>query len=173
MRVLTLLAFIIFSFTTGCNLVENDDESIEQKFLFEIQYSNWAWGFSHQGTYIDNNGNVFSFKFDSSDNFTSHEKAIYSEQELKNKFNFNKELIKKFDLNVVSEKRKLINSAIDGAYSDTLNTGADMGQTTYSCFILKDDWYHKKILRCEGDWTYNIETLESDSLVQWLKLINN
>jgi len=169
----TLLILLIFFLISGCGLFESEDKSITQEFLFEIQYVNFAWGFSHSGTYIDNKGNVYNFKFDSSKQFISHKKEWYTESELKGKYSINKKFVKRIDIDTIERKKELIKSAIQGSYSDTLDTGADMGKLTYSCYMIENNMYRKIILKAEGDMTYQIKTPGADSLIIWLKTINS
>ena len=73
-----------------CNSCILDSEKVQnsQIYLFEIEYVNHAWGYVHNGLYIDNKGNVFSYKYDFQDDpWKPKSYDYYSVRELIEKYN--------------------------------------------------------------------------------------
>ena len=167
MKCKILISVVICFFIIGCNLFESEEDY--QEFIFEIQYTNWAWGFDHSGTYIDYKGNIYSYEYDTTETYISVEKSIYTREELKTRYKSNKKFIDQISKDVLEQKKELISPAIQDQYSDTLNTGIDMGQLSYICYTYEYNLYHKIVLRSEGDFTYQILSAEADSLINWLK----
>jgi len=161
-----------------CNSCILDRENIQnsQIYLFEIEYVNHAWGYVHNGSYIDNKGNVFSYKYGFQDDpWQPKSYDYFSARELIEKYNHQRTSCDELDQSIIKERQKLISLAIEGSYSDTTNVGADMGSLSYICYIYDsdNDLYYPIILEIKGDWEYKNESEAAGTLVEWLKTICN
>ncbi len=157
----------------SCSLLENEEEKPAQKYLFEVQYINASWAFIHAGLFIDYRGEVHAFRFDSAAQFLEYEKDSYAEAELKEKYAFNPYLLGKVRRDSLADYRALMPLVTTARYTDTLRVGADMGQKMYNCFVYDNGTYKKILLKTEGDWAYQLDVAESDSLVKWLDVVWN
>lgn len=172
-KFLCMICFLIS--ITSCNIIDNDSVENNQNILFEVQYINFAWGYQHSGFYINKKGEVFNYKYDN--NFVvwkPNKDNYYTEEELLNKYKPNNTLVGTIDKYTVSNKNKLIIQAMQSNYSDTTQIGADQGTTSYICYFYNSikNKYLEIVLEQDGDWNYKKESLESDSLVKWLKDIS-
>ncbi|MDD5773146.1 MAG: hypothetical protein PHX78_06735 [bacterium] len=175
---LILLVIIIFGF--GCNMpwdnsvsaIESND--LKQKFLFELEHINFAWGYNHYGFYIDNEGSIYSYQYSKNDKkFDFNENKFYTEEELSEKYSHLKKLIKVIDIKILNEKSKLIESASKGNYSERVGMGADQGGTDYIAYLFdpKINKYKVVELCVEGDWSYFNLSDSAKDLTSWLKNI--
>ena len=66
----------------------------------------------------------------------------------------------------------LINSAIEGSFSDTLSQGADMGSNSVICYTFdsENDVYLRHILKVTGDQYYDRISTDAQKLIQLLEL---
>ncbi|HHM02203.1 MAG TPA: hypothetical protein ENJ15_04265 [Caldithrix abyssi] len=157
----------------SCSIVEDGKDKVTQKYIFEVQYINAAWGFTHAGLYIDYLGEVHAFRYDSAAQFLDYEKETYREAELGERYNLNPYILGTVGRDTLAEYKALVALVTAAGYSDTLRVGADMGQKMYSCFIYNNGLYEKILLKTEGDWVYQLKVAEADSMVKWLDTVWN
>lgn len=170
-----LYVLYISTILTSCNIVENDTVENGQNILFEVQYINFAWGYQHSGFYINKKGEVFNYKYDANSAVWKPNKDnYYTEEELLNKYKPNNTLVDTIDKCIIFNKKKLIPQAMQSNYSDTTQIGADQGTTSYICYYYNSikNKYLEIVLEQDGDWNYKKESLEADSLINWLKDIS-
>ncbi|GAF89870.1 unnamed protein product, partial [marine sediment metagenome] len=125
---------------------------INQKILFEVEYINGAWGWVHNGRYIDNSGRLYNYYL-YEDRWKPQRNGIYTESELFEKFNHSKEFVKQIDYNELTQMANLIPAASKGKLSDPVGVMADAGLLTYKGYLYdeSENEYIEVILRVSGD----------------------
>ncbi len=156
--------------------------SPEQKFLFEFEFMNAAWGWMHYGFYIDNEGNVYKFEspldLDIEDQWRPNSNGYYSETDLLEKYSLQREFIMKIEIADLIVKMGRIGYASKGELSAPQHVMADAGSSRFRCYVYHDnirglDRYEEILLLEEGDLL--IENLSPDAkyLYNWLKSIHD
>jgi hypothetical protein len=140
-----------------------------QLVLFKVEYTNYAWGYSHSGILIDSSGKVGYFK--NPENWHSIDTSGYiSESEM----NDNTSQIDSFyltvDKNILLKNFNLVLYAADGEISKPINSGADMGETVFSAFLYDSvaGEYKHILINQSGDWSRNNKSPEARQILDWL-----
>lgn len=143
--------------------------SIEQRFLFEVMYSNYAWGFQLRGMSIDNQGRVYQYDH-SHEAWQPSNPGYYTEEELRRKFESNKEFVETVDDEVLQEMYALIKPASEGSLSKPVNRCADAGTTAYLAYLFdsKANAYKPVLLYQAGDWAQKNLSGSARVLYEWL-----
>lgn len=144
----------------------------KQKFLFETSYTNFAWGYQHRGTYIDNQGNVYEFAYKPGDkHWQPQQPDSLTERELEEQYSHGRKLIRTIERKELLEKYRLIEKAAKGEFSKRVSRGADMGAYVSSCYLYDEHTgrYRRVELRVTGDWSYENLSPAAGELADWLE----
>lgn len=165
--------FVCLSFfaLSNCSLIENGDEGNAQTYYFEVEYVNHAWGYLHNGFYIDKTGDVFTYNYNEQDDpWDPETHDHFSAEELIDKYSHSNSLCDKIDFITLKEKQLHIPIALAGNISDTTSDGADMGTLSYICYLYNSNTnlYTPIILEVRGDFAFKNESEAAKNLVQWL-----
>jgi hypothetical protein len=168
MKRLFLFCLILLIFSCS---VEN---SGSQKFLFEVEYTNDAWGYVLTGFYVDNEGNVFSYDHGDEEWQPNH-KSFYTEKELQEKYSHSKQLVKTIDSKLLSERYDLVKEASRGPLSEPFLRCFDMGRLTYLAYRYETQTgkYEPIILHRAGSMAQKNISEGANSLFEWLNTIDN
>jgi hypothetical protein len=170
---ITLAYLILFSIlATGCK--KNYVISGKQHILFQYDYTNYAWGYFHEGFYIDDDGNIL--KYNNPDNWNFHARDyILTESQLaeniakcsKSDFKISKEELAKFS--------SYIHNIASSKVTALKNESADAGTTAFVCYSYTEDknLYKGYLIKMEGDVTCENLNFFSKKVSLWLKDINN
>ncbi len=170
-----LLVLFMTVTLAGCNVFNNNSGKDFQKYLFEVQYINYAWGYIHSGFYINKKGEIYQFRYDrDSEQWRSNPDNYYTEEELKDKYSPNHEFVATLEKSDVLAKKELIPTIMESSYSDSVQIGADQGAKRYICYYYdsKKKEYLRIIIEQEGDWSFNKQSAAADSVVNWLKKLD-
>jgi hypothetical protein len=172
-RLALFLTAIILLCTISCkdSGVNNRTQSLGN-IVLETEFTNAAWGISWFGSYVGENGNVYTYDLAKS-NFPMvvHHDGYYTEEELSSKYHHCDTLRKIIPHDTIlwcHQRANLVNAS---SYSDTSRIGADMGALTYSLFLYDSEKmkYRKIVLSVERD-SYFYNTSESAiELIKWFK----
>lgn len=172
---LTLLykAFVCLSFFSliSCSLNDSEDKTDTQDYFFEVEHVNHAWGYQHNGFYINKTGDVYCYNYTEQDEpWNPESRDHFSAEELKDKYSHSNSLCDKIDWITLKQKRRMISLALEGNYSDTTSEGADMGTLAYICYRYNSDsnLYTPIILEVNGDYAFKNESEAAENLVSWL-----
>jgi hypothetical protein len=166
-----IILFSIVFLITGCkkNYVVND----KQHILFQYEYINYAWGYIHEGFYIDEEGRIMTYLNPEGWNFHDQD---YNLSE--NKLYENISKCKKSDTKVGKEDLTKFSSYIDNIASSKVtamkNVAADAGTSVYLCYSFSEDshMYRGSLIKMEGDFTCENLNFYSKKVSLWLKEIN-
>jgi len=178
MRLSNAIIFLLLSFSfNSCsdnNISIINSKTIDEKIIFEVEYTNWAWGYQHFGYFIDTTGDVHSYDLGTS-NITLYDTSFdyYSEEYLRAKFNHADTLRRTVNHDSLRWSYTLARLVLPGPYSDRTNIGADMGSISYYVYLYDPvvTKYHKILLSQEGDWTFYNTQESAMVLVPWLKRV--
>lgn len=143
-----------------------------QKVYCERSYTNFAWGYQHNGIYLDPEGNLYSYSYQRSDKpWSPKEEAAPTEPELEDKYNHGKKFIRKIEAQEWQAKLNLLTEASKGQMSKRKQSGADMGANVCRCYVLDatKKQYKQVELRVQGDWSYENLAPSAKELADWLE----
>jgi hypothetical protein len=142
------------------------------KAYCERSYTNFAWGYQHNGIYVDAEGNLYSYNYQRSDKPWSPKQAeAPTTQELEDKYSHSRKLLRKIEPQEWQAKLKLLAEASNGKMSERKQRGADMGANVCRCYVLDEanNRYKEVELRVQGDWSYENLAPSAKELAAWLK----
>ncbi|MGD8306088.1 MAG: hypothetical protein PVF17_05495 [Ignavibacteria bacterium] len=167
----TTIACLTFFALSNCSLIDNGDGSNAQTYYFEVEYVNHAWGYQHNGFYIDKTGDVFAYNYNEQDDpWNPETRDHFTVEELVDKYSHSNSLCDKIDFITLKEKQLYIPIALAGNISDTTSDGADMGTLSYICYRYNSNsnLYTPIILQVSGDIAFKNESEAAENLVLWL-----
>ena len=159
-------------FVIGCkkNVVINEKQAI----LFQVDYVNYAWGYQHNGFFIDNKGNVQTYKNPQIWNFPDKNFNL-SENQVRDNIGHCLNSGKK----IPSEELKKYSSYIKNISSSKVtalkNISADAGSMEYICYQFSENTgsYKGSLIKMEGDFTCENLNFFSKKVTIWLKNLND
>ena len=160
--------------TTSSKDMESTKNSFNQKIIFHYSYINWAWGYQNNGWFIDSLGVAKSYKVLSHYDWFLAQNGYISESALSQNYSLASTFEHEVEEGQLYEMYQLIDSAKNGNYSDSVGTGADIGEYAYYCYWWDKDRneYKQVLLSLSGDWSQH--NLDSSAIIldNWLKEIN-
>jgi hypothetical protein len=170
---LAVLVLISVASPVSCssNSAGTEIDTIGQKYLFEVSYINWAWGYVDQGMYVDGDGNVYSYDLSNRNpRFQYPEDGVYSQASLNDKYSSNLLFIRTVDGETLLQMSNLIDPASQGQLTDLESTACDAGGTAYTAFLFDEvtGEYTGVLLYQSGDWTVENTAPEAATLRDWL-----
>lgn len=141
---------------------------------FTKEYVNTAWGYSHQGWMIDDEGAVRSFNMP--DNWHDVDSLGYiSAADLQDNLASCNVTIDKVSKLKLNQQNRAVGEASEGTVTSPENTAYDLGQTEYFCYIYMDavSMYKKVLLAAEGDFTYYNTSSAASDITKWMKKQGN
>jgi hypothetical protein len=163
-----IISLLIFA---GCkkNTVLNDKQAV----FFQVDYTNNAWGYQHNGFFIDGEGNVLSYKNPRQWNFPDKNYVI-SEDLLK----VNLESCEKMQVKISAEDLNRYAGYIKNISLSKVtaqkNVANDAGSVEYICYMYSGNTgiYKGYLIKKEGDFTCENLNFFSKRVSLWLKNIN-
>ena len=164
--------FVFILFLSGCEKNDSSDFRLNQLVLFQVEYVNYAWGYSHSGIVIDSTGNVGYFRLP--ENWHSPDSLGYiSESDMNDNFR------QLSDVNVTVTKDALhkyygmLPDASRGKLSEPYNRMFDAGVTVYSGFLYLPSLkkYKQVLINQWGDWQIDNFSPEAGEIFKWLKTV--
>ena len=143
-----------------------------QKVYCERSYTNFAWGYQHNGVYIDAEGNLYSYKYQPKEKPWSPKQGdTPTAEELEDKYSHGRKLLQKIEPQEWQAKLKLLTSASQGPMSKRKQSGADMGSNVCRCYVFDEatSRYKDVPLRVQGDWSYENLAPSAKALADWLE----
>lgn len=158
------------------NITESvKDDVFWQRIFFEVEYVNFASGYSHMGLSIDDSGEMFSYRYDpgvkNEEKWKPNQEGVYSIQELILKFDHQKQFVRTLDEELLTQMILLISGAHKGALSKPVPKGADMGLWKFKAYTYDNavKEYTEVVLRVEGDWFAENKTWQANIIALWLE----
>jgi len=172
----TLNGFIIvlslLLLTNGCKKSYMHNE--KQHILFQYDYINYAWGYVHEGFYVDDEGKIFHYRNPENWNFHSQDYSI-SEKQIDD--NLSKCTISdvKIDLEDLAKFSSYIDNIASSKITAKKSVGADAGTAVYICYTYNSQGgiYKGTLIKMEGDFTCENLNFYSKKVSMWLSEISN
>jgi hypothetical protein len=176
LKLATFLLILAGSFSS-CGKNKALTPPASQKILFECYYINRAWGYSHRGFFIDNEGKVLDYSQSGSGvnntawNFPD-DQGMISEQALME--NLQKTTVRDTLINkkTLEEYADIIYLVDENSYTERHNA-YDMGARIYTCYQYnKDTRTYKQVKVSEnGDWIRINNNKYAKQISDWLQTI--
>ncbi len=171
----TLIISIIALLFTNCgksNITKNDI-TIKSQILFQVEYVNHAWGFSHAGFIVDSTGNVYCFDKPDSWTFCEIGKSI-SEANMHKNFLATDSICYTIARSELTEMLQLLENTKNGNISEPTSVMADAGITSYLGFSFDENTknYNSILIKQTGDWEITNSESDAEKLFQKLEDIS-
>ena len=140
-----------------------------QRYFFEIEYINHAWGTRHNGYVFDHEGKVFAYDHGNQE-WKPQDKENVTAQELEAKFSSNRRQATFVSPGALAEMIGNLKRVDPKNLSDSRRLCADAGATAYRAWIFNHDseTYQPLLLRLEGDHFQANLSPEADTVYEWL-----
>ncbi len=166
------LSLLLIFALTGCRKSYVTNE--RQQILFQYDYINFAWGYTHEGFYVDEKGNVLVYSNPEGWNF---HKGDYNLTESQLAENLSKCTVSeiKIDSHELSRFSSYIHNLAASKVTALKNSAADAGTTLYLCYSYnqQSSIYKGTLIRMEGDFTCENLNFLSRKVSLWMKDVNN
>jgi len=175
-----LLIWISAGLFVSCDKNDAIAPPDSQRILFECYYINYAWGYVHQGFFIDNEEKIKTYSQqalgvnpnDVDWNFPDNDGNISEQALMENiqKTTVRDTLIDKNTLREYSDKIYLIDENDITEYQSAY----DAGSIVYACYQYNGDThtYKQMELLVNGDWTRINNNKYAKQISEWLKTIH-
>jgi hypothetical protein len=167
---LIIVLFLIL-LTGGCRKSYMQKE--KQHILFQYEYINYAWGYVHEGFFVDDEGNVLYYRNPGNWNFHSQDYSITEKQidENLSKCIRSEVKIDRVDLDKYSS---FIDNISSSKITAKKSAGADAGTAVYICYTYNSQGgiYNGTLIKMEGDFTCENLNFYSKKVSMWLSEIS-
>ncbi len=162
------LAILVILFHS-CEKEKVTFRSAHQLVLFQVEYINYAWGYSHNGIIIDSSGNAMHFNLPK--NWHSSDTASYLSVAYLN------ENLQQCDTVSVTIKKdtmlkyfSMLPEVSEGLLSKPVNTAFDAGTTTFTGYLYDSsiNKYKAVLVKRTGDWSISNSAPASEEIYRWL-----
>lgn len=169
---LIILAIIII--TTACN---NEAPDFKQKVLFEVHYTNWAWGYQNHGFLVDSMGYARAFDVARKTATWNNTDSLgyISKEKMDENLSLCDSVICQINADTLAHYVGKIWAASKGKISEPEMQMADFGEIRYSAYIFdeKTNRYKEVLIKLYGDQMQNNNTREATDMYMWLNRIGN
>jgi hypothetical protein len=154
--------------------VDRPARAIDQKYLFDIYSVNFSWGYHLVGTFIDDQGHVVRYDH-SFERWEAEDFGNLAEAELDEKFISPQDTLAVIDPATLLDKFQKIRAAGRGELSERVQSGYDMGGSSYVCYWYDEEQerYVRVLLSLTGDFTQTNLSDEAIELTNWLRSVLN
>jgi len=142
-----------------------------QKYFFEYEYLNWAWGYSLNGIVITNEGYIYHYSYGYNDTpWDTTQPPILSEADLDAKFSHNQILTAIIPMDTLLKYFDMIEPAGEGPISPGIARCFDfgLGTTVAYRYDAVQDNYESILLYRFGDYAQKNFSPEGEALFEWI-----
>ncbi|MCL4482112.1 MAG: hypothetical protein M1445_05775 [Bacteroidetes bacterium] len=170
-----ILSAVLLTFLAGCIQVnefgweEFHSPVLVHPLIFQSEYTNHAWGYSHNGWMMDGAGLVKRFQKNAPWVFPDSLGYI-SEIDMQKNLSVCDSLLEHIDPYKQSHYSFKAISCVDGPMSTPKNTMADAGERIYAFYLYESDRkrYKRVILSMTGDWSQENLAPNAKEVVDWM-----
>ena len=172
-----IILFVLFVIST-CEkdtnflISNNTNNTIDSPILFVRYYTNYAWGFSYSGWYVDIEGQIYETDENSYLRLEclKHDSIISAEMMVELLQSSDK-TTRKLSQPILSEMKRLIIPASLGHLTEPVSGCRDFGTICYFTFIRDQDnnSYRSILLYQAGDWSQKNLSQEAKELFELLR----
>ncbi len=84
----SIIFILLIGITIGCEKSNSDPSPPSNPIVFQMDYINQAWGFVHSGWFMDNEGYIYSYDLDETDNWAMILNGNIHEDSIQLNFNY-------------------------------------------------------------------------------------
>ncbi|MCK9639055.1 MAG: hypothetical protein M0R39_04025 [Prolixibacteraceae bacterium] len=173
-----ILSAFLLTILTGCIQVnefgwnELHPPVLDHSLIFQSEYTNHAWGYSHNGWMMDEGGLVKRFTKSASWVFPDS-LGFISEADMKKNLNVCDSLLEHISSSELLHYSYKALTCVDGPMTNPKMTMADAGEHIYAFYRYEADRkrYKRVILSMTGDWSQENLAPNSKEVVDWMKAI--
>jgi hypothetical protein len=169
-----ILALVLLTSLSACLLPDDiwAEDSYTDKLIFQSEYTNYAWGYNHNGWMLDNTGQVKRFQKSAKWVFPDSLGYVSAFDMQKNMAACDSLMAKVTTSDYTNYARKAY-SCINGPMTKPKNTMADAGEHIYAFYVYEPgrNRYKRVILNMTGDWSQENLAPNAKEVVEWMKLI--
>lgn len=174
MKTLILLLVLLTAFS-GCVLPDDiwsEDTSDTGNLIFQSEYTNYAWGYNHNGWMLDNTGKVRSFQ--KSDKWVFPDSLGYiSAADMKKNLAVSDTVIAQVSVTEFNKYAEKALTCVNGTLTKPENKMADAGEHIWAFYYY--DYAHKGykrvVLDMTGDWSQQNQAANSKEIADWMKTL--
>jgi hypothetical protein len=162
------VCFLVLLAACGSGVTDTTG-TIEQRYLFEVEHVNHAWGLFWRGLVIDREGDIYAYDLEHG----AWERASadwYTESELEDKYGHEARYVGRIDeATIVQQFGRIEDVGVE--LPAPQHVCADAGSFTYRAFRYESDGgrYHPLLLRQEGDLVQVNTSDAAEDLAAWLR----
>lgn len=158
--------------TAGCkkNNIINDKQAI----LFQYEYVNYAWGYQHNGFFIDSEGNILKYNNPESWNFPDNDLTL-SEIQVAENISRCTPTGKKIPKDELQKYSNYIRNIASSKVTALKNVAADAGSLEFLCYRYSESsgTYKGYLIKREGDFTCENLNFFSKKVTTWMREIKD
>jgi len=166
------LAAVLLTLLTGCCCTIDDGSEQVESLIFQSEYTNYAWGYNHNGWMLNNTGQVKRFQKSANWVFPDSLGYISAVDMYKNITACDSVLaqISSNDFKLYAEKAI---SCANGPMSKATNTMADAGAHIQAVYLYEPvkNRYKRVILEMTGDWSQQNLAPRAKEVVEWMMTV--
>ena len=166
------LSTILLSLLFGCMEMKELSQQDVRPMIFQSEYTNYAWGYNHNGWIMESSGEVKRFQKKASWVFPDSLGYI-AENDMQKNIQACDSIMAHVSPNDFTQNANKAFTCVNGILTKPKNTMADAGEHIY-CFYLYDanrQKYKRFILDMTGDWSQENLAPNAKEVVEWMKTI--
>jgi hypothetical protein len=167
-----ILAAAFVTILSGCK--KNYIISENQAILFQLDYINYAWGYQHNGFFIDNQGYILTYSNPEDWNFTDKDRCL-KESQITENIGRCKRSGERISLEELQKYTNYIKNIALSEVTAPKNIAADAGSTEFVCYQFSESsgMYKGYLIKLEGDFSCENLNFYSKKVVLWMKDIKS
>jgi len=167
-----VISTILIVLLNGCIETEDIYSGDTTKLIFQSEYTNYAWGYNHNGWMMDSSGKARSFQKTATWVFPDSIGYI-SEADMQKNFAACDADLKQISAAEFSSYAEKAATCINGPLSKAENLMADAGAHVWAFYYYDSakKRYKRVILEMTGDWSQRNLATKSQDIVEWMKTI--
>ncbi|UCD95078.1 MAG: hypothetical protein JSU69_03240 [Candidatus Zixiibacteriota bacterium] len=145
-----------------------------QNYIFDVWYTNYAWGYRLEGKYIDKQGWIHSYNH-GDEEWDSSSAGGWTEEELTEKYSHNNVLVGMVHPDTLLAKFNLIDEAAEGPMSPPEVRCFDAGLVQWMAYMYDTTTsrYIPIVLHMAGDYAQANFSPAAEELYQWLRALTD
>jgi len=168
-----ILSAVLFTFLNGCTELTEVQTDAAYPLIFQSEYTNYAWGYNHNGWMMDHSGTVK--RFQKTAPWVFPDSAGYvSEANMKKNLAACDSVLEYVSSEDLSKFTAKALACLNGPLTTPKNTMADAGEHIQAFYLYETDKkrYKRVILSMTGDWSQENLSASTGEVVDWMKKIN-
>lgn len=145
---------------------------IQQRFVCDRSYINFAWGYQHMGVYVDREGGIYRFSASKPVSENPAGPADRTEAAMEAKYGPATQ-VGTVDRKTLLSMYQLIPPAARGRQTERVHAAYDAGSWVSACYLYDaaTKRYREVELEVKGDWEHSNLAPEARVLAAWLRSV--